>query len=151
MDVKYVNPFIKATITLFRTMLNTEAVPGKPILKQKPYPSFDVSGIIGLSGSAQGSIAISFPKTMALRVVSVMLGTELKIVGPELTDGIGEVANIIAGNAKQDLAGMNLMISLPNVIVGIDHIITGQSSVPAILVPFGSSLGTFAMELSLKT
>ena len=151
MDVKYVNPFITATIHLFDTMLKMHVVPGKPVLKQEPYPSFDVSGIIGLSGSAQGSIVISFPKVMALKVVSALLGTELKVVGPEMTDGIGELANIIAGNAKQNLEGLNLSISLPNVILGKDHVVASQSGTPAIIVPFTCNMGSFAMEVSLKT
>jgi chemotaxis protein CheX len=151
MDVKYVNPFITATIHMFDTMLKMHVVPGKAILKQEPYPSFDVSGIIGLSGSAQGAIVISFPKVMALKVVSALLCTELKVVGPEMTDGIGELANIIAGNAKQNLKGLSLSISLPNVIVGKDHIVASQSATPTIIVPFTSSMGSFAMEVSLKT
>lgn len=150
MDVKYVNPFIVATINLFKTMLNMDVVPEKPTLKHEPYPSFDISGIIGLSGSAQGSISISFPKAMALKIVSAMIGTELKVVGPDLTDGIGEVANIIAGNAKQNLNGLDLLISLPNVVVGKDHVITSQRGIPVIIVPFKSSLGSFSMEIALK-
>ncbi|MGB7569636.1 MAG: chemotaxis protein CheX [Chitinivibrionales bacterium] len=151
MDVKYVNPFIMATITLFKTMLNVDVTPEKPTLKQEPYPSYDISGIIGLSGSAQGSISISFPKIMALKIVSAMIGVELKVVGPDLTDGIGEVANIIAGNAKQNLNGLNLSISLPNVIIGKDHVITSQRGIPVVIVPFKSPLGSFSMEVALKT
>ncbi len=151
MNVSYVNPFIAATVNVFKTMLATDIRPGKPHLKSVPHPTFDVSGIIGLSGSAQGSIAISFPKPMALRIVSKMLGIEIKIIGPDLTDGIGELANIIAGNAKQDLEQYQLSISLPNVIVGKDHIVAGQSGIPAIVVPFASNMGDFVMEVTLKS
>ncbi len=151
MDVQYVNPFIIATITTFKTMLNTDVAPGRPHAKQEPGPSYDVSGIIGLSGDAQGSIAISFPRIMALRVVSALLGSEIKIVGSELTDGIGEIANIIAGNAKQHLQNFNLLISLPQVIIGKDHVIAGQKGVPTLVVPFNCSFGDFSMEVALKT
>jgi chemotaxis protein CheX len=151
MDVSYVNPFISATVNVFKTMINTEIMPGKPRLKSIPHPTYDISGIIGLSGNAQGSIAISFPKILALKVVSKMLDSEIKVVGPELTDGIGELANIIAGNAKQGLAQYQLSISLPNVIIGKDHTIASQSGIPTIVVPFVSQLGEFAMEISLRT
>ena len=151
MDVSYVNPFISATVNVFKTMINTEIMPGKPRLKSIPHPTYDISGIIGLSGNAQGSIAISFPKILALKVVSKMLDSEIKVVGPELTDGIGELANIIAGNAKQGLAQYQLSNSLPNVIIGKDHNIARQSVIPTIVVPFVSQLGEFAMEISLRT
>jgi chemotaxis protein CheX len=151
MNVTYINPFISATINTFHTMLNIDVKPDKPILKTSPFPTYDISGIIGLSGNAQGNIAISFPKIIALKIVSKMIGTDIKVVGPELADGIGELANIIAGNAKKDLTQFQLSISLPNVIIGKGHIIANPSGVPAMIVPFVSPLGNFAMEVSLKS
>jgi chemotaxis protein CheX len=132
-------------------MLGIEVKPEKPNIKTSPYPTYDISGIIGLSGTAQGNIAISFPKIIALKIVSKMIGTDIKVVGPELADGIGELANIIAGNAKKDLTQFQLSISLPNVIIGKGHTIANPSGVPAMIVPFVSPLGNFAMEISLKS
>lgn len=151
MKVEYVNPFIASTVETFKTMMNAQATPGKPFLKEKEHPTFDISGIIGLSGNARGAIVLSFPKPVALKVVSVMLGTPIKIIGPEVTDGIGEIANIVAGHAKQNLTSYGLTISLPNVIVGKDHTVSAPSGVPSIVVPFESTLGHFAMEVALKT
>ena len=151
MDVSCVNPFIVSTIQTFKTMINWEVKPGKPEIKKEPFPMYDVSGIIGLSGGARGAIAISFPKLVALRVVSAMVGTDLKVVGTELTDGIGELANIIAGNAKQDLVQYKLSISLPHVIIGKNHMIASQKEIPTLLVPFIASQGQFAMGVSLKS
>jgi chemotaxis protein CheX len=151
MNVSYVNPFISATINTFKMMLQVDARPGSPVAKKEPYPSYDISGVIGLSGDAQGSIALSFPKIVALKVVSGMVGSEIKIVGPEMTDGIGELVNIIAGNAKKDLTSYHLSISLPNVIIGKDHVIMSPSGAPTIIVPFSSPLGQFSMEVCLKT
>jgi chemotaxis protein CheX len=151
MNVFFVNPFISATINTCKTMLNTDARPGAPVVKKEPYPSHDISAVIGLSGEAQGFIALSFPKIVALKVVSGMLGTDIKIVGPELTDGIGELVNIIAGNAKKDLSSYHLSISLPNVIIGKDHIVTSPSGSPTIIVPFLCTFGQFSMEVCLKT
>lgn len=151
MDVSYINPFMRATIDTFKTMLNMEAKPEDARLKTEPFPTYDISGVIGLSGDAKGSIAISFPKLMALKVVSAMLGIKLKVVGPELTDGIGEIANIIAGNAKQHLRNLNLSISLPNVVLGKEHTLVSQKGVPTLVIPFQTEMGTFSIEVSLKT
>jgi chemotaxis protein CheX len=151
MNVAYVNPFITATLATFKTMMHFEIIPGKPILKKDGEPIHDISGIIGMSGSAQGAISLSFPKAVALKAVSAMLGSEIKIIGPELTDGIGEIVNIIAGNAKQYLTQFKLTISLPNVVVGKNHSITPPSGAASIVVPFSAPIGEFAMEVSLKT
>jgi len=154
MDVAYVNPFINATLNVFKTMLNMEVKQGKPLLKTESKYTYDISGIIGLSGSAQGSIALSFPKMMALKIVSQLIETELKVVGAELSDGIGELTNIVAGNAKAELAATSkhtLSISLPNVVIGKNHAIIRPSQHPGIMVPFSCKLGDFSMEVSLKT
>lgn len=151
MDVAYINPFVVSTIETFKKMLNTDVKPGKVQLKNDTTHTYDISGVIGLSGEAQGSICLSFPKLIALKVVSTLVGSDIKIVGPDVSDAIGEIANIIAGNAKQHLTQFNLSISLPKVIIGKDHKIASQRGIPTIVVPFDSPIGNFAMEVSLKT
>ncbi len=151
MDVSYVNPFIISTVNVFKKMIHTEVKPGTPLLKNQPYPTYDISSVIGLSGEATGSIAFSFPKVVGLKVVSEMVGEKIKTVGQELTDGIGELANIITGNAKKDLSEYKLSISIPSVVIGKNHMLSAPKGTPTILVPFTSSIGNFAMEVSLKT
>jgi chemotaxis protein CheX len=151
MDVAIINPFITATVDTFKAMLSMDLQTGKPSLKNDAKHTYDVSGVIGLSGDAQGVISISFPKVCALKVVSALIGMDLKIIGPDLTDGVGELANIVAGNAKQYLTQYKLSISLPNVVIGTGHRIAVPSGVPTIIVPLSSKLGDFAMEVALKT
>ncbi|MFP4012700.1 MAG: chemotaxis protein CheX [Chitinispirillaceae bacterium] len=150
MNVAYINPFINSTVTCFKTMIFTDAVPGNPQLKKEHNPKYDISGVIGLSGDAQGAISLCFPKQSAMDIVSSMIGAKITEIGPDLSDAVGEIANIIAGYAKRDLSGLNLSISLPNVIIG-NHVLARQSGTPTIIVPFSCPLGSFAMEVSLKT
>lgn len=151
MDVSFINPFISATVTTFKTMVNIDIKTGNPVLRNDAKHTFDISGVIGLSGEAQGVISLSFPKILALKIVSILLGTQVKIVGDEVTDGIGEIVNIVAGHAKQYLTQYKLSISLPNVVIGNNHLIAVPSGIPTIIVPLTSNLGEFAMEVALKT
>ena len=152
MDVAYANPFIVSTIETFKKMLNIEGKTGKLAVKaDNAHSTYDVSGIIGLSGEAQGAICLSFPKEVALKAVSALLGMEIKEMGPDVSDGIGELVNIVAGNAKQYLTKYSLSISLPKVIIGKELMLASTKDVPTLVVPFISSLGEFAIEISLKT
>jgi chemotaxis protein CheX len=151
MDVTFVNPFLQATNETFKTMMGMVLKMDKPIVKNTAEHHYDVSGVIGLSGEAQGTISISFSKLTALKVVSKMIGVELKIVGPDLTDGIGEIANIIAGYAKQYLTDYKVSISLPNVVIGNAHELVAPTGVNTIVVPYTCELGEFAIEVALKT
>ncbi len=75
----------------------------------------------------------------------------MKVVGAELTDGIGELANIVAGNAKQYLEGFELSISLPDVVIGKNSAPAPGIGAPTLVVPFSSDLGDFSLEVTLKT
>ena len=150
MNVAYINPFIAATVACYKNMMDAEPKQGMPFVKKEPFPKYDISGIIGLSGGAQGSISLCYPLQSALDTVTKMVGIPITEVGVDLADAIGEIANIIAGFAKRDLVGLNLSISLPNVIIS-NHVLSGLSGVPTVIVPFTSPLGPFAMEISLKT
>ncbi|MCL2219508.1 MAG: chemotaxis protein CheX [Chitinispirillia bacterium] len=151
MDVSYVNPFVVSTIETLQKMLNIEGKAGKLSLKDSSLHSYDVTGVIGLTGEAAGSICLSFPQEVAFKAVTALLGMPVTMMGDEVTDGIGELVNIVAGNAKQYLTKYNLSISLPKVVVGRNHSVASMSGVPTIVVPIVSSLGEFAMEISLKT
>ncbi|MDR0330293.1 MAG: chemotaxis protein CheX [Chitinispirillales bacterium] len=150
MNVAYINPFISATVACFKNMVFVDAKQSAPQVKKEPFPRYDISGIIGLSGGAQGAISLCFPMQSALDIVSKMVGAPVTEAGVDLADAVGEIANIIAGFAKRDLIGLNLSISLPNVIIN-SHVLSGLTGVPTIIVPFTSQLGSFAMEVSLKT
>lgn len=151
MDVSYINPFVEATIDCFKTMITKEIAPKDPMLKRQPFPKYSISGVIGLSGEAQGSISFGFSLPIAVKIVSDLLKAPIKETDPDLPDAVGEIANIIAGNAKRGLSKYNLSISLPNVIIGREHTLGGEGGSPTILVPFTSSSGDFMMEVSLKT
>ena len=152
MKVAYINPFIEATRSVFRSMMQTDPVPGKPFLLDPLNDefAFDISGIIGLSGETTGAVVISFPKLCALRAVSRFAGMEVKIFDQMVVDAIGELINIIAGNAKKDLSDFKLTISLPSVVTGHLHKLNWPSGVPVVSIPFTSDLGNFSISVSLR-
>ncbi len=152
MKVEYINPFIKATVNTFKGFLGAELKAGKPYLFDKGNNDirYDISGIIGLAGDVRGSVVISFPKLVALKVVSDFLSQEIKIFGDDVIDTIGELINIITGNAKKDLENYRIMISLPSIIKGPNHQINWMQGVPVITIPFESKYGPVYLFLSMK-
>jgi chemotaxis protein CheX len=68
----------------------------------------------------------------------------------EVLDGVGELINIIAGNAKQDLLDFRIEISLPGVITGNSYKIRWPEGIPVVAIPFTTELGPFTVNVSLK-
>jgi len=148
--VEFINPFISATIKTFQSMLGEKLTPGKAELKQSPFPVFDISGIIGLSGGLVGNVVLSFPKPTALRAASAFLDQKIKTIDNELYDSIQEITNIVAGSALPELSIPNVSFSLPNIVIGQNHEIRPAKGSVSIIVPFSSSFGPFSLEVNIK-
>ncbi len=147
--VEHINPFIKATIESFSTMIGIDIKPDKIRLKDNANTTHDISGIIGLSGGARGAIALSFPRDCALDVVSKFIGEEVTDINEDVTDAIGELSNIIAGYAKKDLTEFSIQISLPSVITGQGHKVSDAKDVKAMIIPFVYENYTFDLGVAL--
>ncbi len=150
MKAQYINPFLNATMGLFKDFLALEVSSGKPVILEDPKDLSEVSALIGLAGETTGAVVLSFSHDMALKVVSLMTGTKYAFLGSEVLDGVGELVNIIAGNAKKDLNDFRISISLPGVITGNNYRINWPKGVPIITIPFKSSIGDFTVNVSLK-
>ena len=149
--VEHINPFLRATMETFQTMVKTTIQPGKISLKKEAGLHADVSGIIGLSGGAKGTVALSFPRITALKVVSEFGGMKVLALDDTVVDAIGELANIVAGAAKKELAAFKIDISLPTVVMGDNHELGGPKDIIPMLVPFESKLGSFTLIVSFKS
>jgi len=151
-NVEYINPFIEATLNVLKTMSRTEAMPGKPYLKKDQKALGDVSAVIGLTGEANGTISISFPEQSIAAVVSRMFGEPVSELEGELADAVGEISNMISGQARQQLekTGKLLHGSIPSVIVGKNHQISHFTTYPVIAVPFETPEGGFTIEVCIE-
>ena len=117
-DPSYIKPFVVAAKNVFETMINVPFKLGKPSLKKGSVPEYEVSSIIGLSGTVTGCVVINLSKEIALQLVSALIGDEVTELDDDCTDAIGEIANMIAGNAKTDFPSTGTSISVPSVVVG---------------------------------
>ena len=150
MDIRYINPFIKSIQNIFKTMLSAEVEFGKPRVMAADEPRPDVSGIIGFSGDANGSVVLSFSKDVAVKVASTFAGAVVEMHSEDFADAIGELANMVAGGAKSEFQGLNINISLPSVIIGEGHEVSRSGVYPRLVIPCTSTLGTFVVGVSMK-
>jgi len=150
MDVRYVNPFLNAVQNIFETMIDIPFSLGKPSIKKEATASHEISGIIGITGEVIGSVVVSFPETIAIQLASELLGEVLEEVNADCTDAIGEIANMIAGDAKNGFPEGNTSVSVPTVIIG-KHKVAYPSGVPIITIPCKTNSGWFAIDVALKT
>jgi chemotaxis protein CheX len=150
MKAQYINPFLTASMNLFRNYLGVECKNGVPFLNHDPQNLDEVTGIIGLAGETVGAVVLSFSRETAMGIASKMAGKKYLNLSNEVVDIVGELVNIVAGNAKKDLLEFRISISLPGVLIGGGSKIKWPSGVPVITIPFESELGAFSVNVSLR-
>jgi len=96
----------------------------------------DITSMVGLAGQLCGLLSLRCHGKSAALMASKMLGIEPDKVGPDISDALGEVCNMIAGNFKNKISGMGegCMLSVPTVITGTDYSLTSQADSPGLEV-----------------
>jgi len=152
MDAKLINPFINATINVLETMAFIKPKAGKPYLKKKNTAEGDVTGVIGITGETNGTVAVTFKEVSILKIVSNMFHEEMKELNQEVAEAVGELTNIISGHARKELEenGRVFEGAIPSVITGKNHEITHITDGPKIAIPFTIQEGDFTLEVCME-
>jgi chemotaxis protein CheX len=146
---EHINPFLESTVEVFATMVGCKLTRGALSLSTDFQPKHDVSGIIGLSGKASGTVVISLDREVALTVTEKLLGDRPTTINADVIDAVGEFANMIAGRAKTNLQHLAMNLALPTVITGKNHVIRFGSSTQTICVPYVTEWGDISLEVGL--
>lgn len=113
----------QAVIDVFDTMLSLRLEPlqnsdgpGIP-----PAESSGIVGSVGMAGKINGTVYMSYPESLACSIVAKMMGeAPASIEQPEVTDVIGELANMVAGDMKRRTSekGYHGLLVPPVVMLG---------------------------------
>ena len=137
---QYIQPFIKVCESVFHDFCKTEVKAGRVffVARDEYESAWDISGIIGLSGEVIGAVAISLKDVTAFKVTAILTGKEHSHIDADVTDAVGEIINIIAGNVKKHFEEeLRIKISLPTIIKGKAHSIVWPSEKTRIIcIPF---------------
>lgn len=150
MDPQFITPFIKSIQNVFSTMLHMPVTINQPAIKQGNSATYDVSGIIGMSGDVVGSVVLSFPKETASKLITAFCGMEFPVDSPDFADAVGELVNMVSGSAKGMFVDKDVSISCPSVVIGTGHQITSRSDTPCVTIPCTTSQGDLAIEIAIR-
>ncbi len=152
-NAKHVNPFVEAAMKVVNQIAGIEVRRGHLSYKAKVEPSFGVSIIIGIYGFLTGQIVYSLDGQLAERLVDKMLSgkspQEKKIL---FLDCLGEVANMITGNATALLNQRRdqiLNITTPAIASGTNlsvHLVPKPALVLGLITQYGPIEISVAVE-----
>lgn len=150
MRAEFINPFLRSLQNTFTTMLNCPVRRTGLALKENSRASHEVSGIVGLTGRAVGTVVLSLSREVALRAASSLLWSSVNEINEDVLDAVGELTNMVAGGAKAQLEDLQLAVSLPNVVTGKGHEVHFPSNIVPVCIHFTCDWGELALEVGLS-
>jgi len=154
MGTGYTDPLVELLVQTLDMMFAVEAREVDRRSGDAQAPSFDVSGVIGITGPTTGGIVLSFEDRLARHLTAEMMGEADpgSVAQEDVVDFVGEMANIVAGNFLQVLGkngARDHKISLPSVVVGSHHVVWRKKDGPADLVMFETDHGRCSAEINV--
>ena len=151
MKEEYVNAFLAPAKLVWEKELKTPLNLVKAEAVSHQYTTEDITAIIGVSGSLQGNVLYGFANGSAYSVAGAMIGEPVTELDDMSLSALGEIANMITGNAATHLAqaGYPCQISPPVIVEprGSRFTIMGSTQ---ILVSFTSPLASLSVRISLR-
>ena len=151
MDIKIINPFVNATLNVLETMAFIKSEAQKPYLKKDNVARGDISGIVGITGETNGTVFITFDESCIVKVVSNMFGEQISEINDDIKDAVGELTNMISGQARKELEEMGKVFhgAIPSVVSGKNHELMPVTGGPKVAIPFKTDFGNFTVEVAL--
>ena len=151
-DVALAKPFVQATINVLSSMTGLSPVPGKPYVKKTDKAQGDVSAIVGITGCKSGAVALSFSQSCAIALVKGMLGDAIEDIIADTRAAVGEIPNMISGQARATLSEMGLPLqgSTPSIVFGANHSLSFPGQVTTVAIPFETDYGAFTLEFCFQ-
>lgn len=94
-------------------------------------------------------MSLTLTTSSALGIVSAMLYEDQAELNDAVTDAVGELTNMISGQARKGLVGMGMVFegAIPSVITGTGHTIRHVSTSAILAIPFETSHGPLMVEV----
>ncbi len=151
MESKLIDAFRASAEGTFRDMFGLSPRAKAPrVLDADEDHDWDISGLIGLAGQAQGVVAFRLTGELVGRLL-VATGVAAAEDARALEGGlVAELTNIMAGAATSALAGLDIEIAPPVVIRGPQHRISWPSIGPVTALGFSVPGGEFEIDLCVR-
>lgn len=151
MKSEYVNSFYQAIKDVFRLLVDIEPQRGDLKVVSSFTSNKDANVELGVKGDLKGTILFSFPQNMTLEMVKIMSGMEMDKIDNFASSALGEIANIIGGNALTLLSAQNYTCDIepPQIYIG-NYKSLFELNEKALQIPLSTPIGEFEITIFLK-
>ncbi len=151
MHAQYSSSFVTGITHVFKTMCDIDLIHRDPFGKDDRKTTGEVTGVIGFTGDKRGVMSLSTSTSGALTIYARLLREEYDRITPEIVDAVGEITNIVSGQARKELEkeSLHLKAHVPMVFVGKGVQISYVTKGRIVSIPFSFKANGLTEEVSL--
>lgn len=151
MKAEEANVFILSAAQVFRKELGVSLSRESLKRKDTPVPSLPVSIVLGITGAMRGQVVYSMDHSVADEITRIMVPDKLPSERKKLVNSaVGEIGNMITGQASITLAGQDRVLHLtpPAVFTGT-NLSVDFLEVPTVCLRLLSEMGLLEINIGL--
>ncbi|MDX1927013.1 MAG: chemotaxis protein CheX [Pirellulaceae bacterium] len=150
MSSEYMPHFVEGTKAIFHTILGWDIKMSSREHGKEFRSGHDVSGIISFSGEVQGMIVLSIDKQVGFEATKAFTGEWPATINNDVRDMVAELANMIAGRAKELINIEEIALGLPTSVSGTDHVVSFNPVAEVESVRFRSPGGNISIQIAMQ-
>ena len=151
MNVQFLNPFLEAAILVLESEIGVTVQRGQLKLDRSAATANEVTVLISMVGQVNGVVLFGLSEQTGINIVSKILDQPFDEFDSLAQSGIGELGNVITGQAGNRLAdaGYDTNISPPTMVLGKGTLIS-TLDFERLQVPLQTEVGEVQIHLALR-
>ncbi len=143
-------PLITAVQQALAEMASVEVLPCAVYRRETPAVLGDLTVVLSFTSELQGGLILSFNKKTAESLAARILAPMIEANHALISDCMGEIGNVVAGQAKTMLAGTPYHFTFGTPTVGTAFAIPIPFEASCLVIALTCDAGPFALQMSAR-
>ena len=151
MRMELIQPFINAADAVFAESLNAPTKIGDLTMEENAYRRKGVAALIAIKGDIEGRIILDLSPDVAVRVASILAGSEVTASDQIVRETVCELANMVIGNSVTLLndQGYRFKVFPPEVHMN-DEGLSGSHDTEALVLAIETPCGEIYLNIAMR-
>ncbi len=136
LDVKHINPFLQSSLSVIEMTTQDKLALGKPDVAKLDFDEGTFILQVGVTGALKGQVLLAMTENHAKEMASkMMMGMPVDTLDEMTCSALGELSNMIMGNAATLFAAQEIAIDITPPVSLFGEKIKLSMDIPALKIP----------------
>jgi CheY-specific phosphatase CheX len=151
MKMELIQPFINAADAVFAESLSAPTKIGDLSMEENTYRRKGVAALIAIKGDIEGRIILDLAPEVAVKVASVLAGSEVASSEQVVRETVCELANMVIGNSVTLLndQGYKFKVFPPEIHMN-DEGLRGSHDIEALVISIETPCGDIFLNIAMR-